>query len=76
MNVTAPVNGLTSVEDSSLLAISAHALVKRFGDVRAVDGIDLDAPRPPLGLSRQQGKKIALTNCWPPSTFRKPDVNK
>ena len=45
MNVTAPVNGLTSVEDSSLLAISAHALVKRFGDVRAVDGIDLDIPR-------------------------------
>ena len=45
MNVTAPVNGLTSVEDSSLLAISAHGLVKRFGDVRAVDGIDLDIPR-------------------------------
>lgn len=28
-----------------MLAISAHGLVKRFGDVRAVDGIDLAIPR-------------------------------
>jgi len=27
------------------LAVSAHGLVKRFGDLRAVDGIDLDVPR-------------------------------
>lgn len=27
------------------LAISAHGLVKRFGDVQAVNGIDLDVPR-------------------------------
>ena len=27
------------------LAISARGLVKTFGDVRAVDGIDLDVPR-------------------------------
>ncbi len=26
-------------------AIAARGLVKRFGDVRAVDGIDLDVPR-------------------------------
>ena len=30
---------------ASPLAISARGLVKRFGDVRAVDGIDLDVPR-------------------------------
>jgi ABC-2 type transport system ATP-binding protein len=45
MNITAPVNGLSPVEESSSLAISAHRLVKQFGEVRAVDGIDLAIPR-------------------------------
>ena len=27
------------------LGVSARGLVKSFGDVRAVDGIDLDVPR-------------------------------
>jgi ABC-2 type transport system ATP-binding protein len=45
MNIAAPVNGLSPVEESSSLAISAHRLVKQFGEVRAVDGIDLDIPR-------------------------------
>ena len=34
-----------SVESNAPLAVSARGLVKRFGDVRAVDGIDLDVPR-------------------------------
>lgn len=36
---------MSTVEENPLLAISAHGLVKRFGDVRAVDGIDLAIPR-------------------------------
>jgi ABC-2 type transport system ATP-binding protein len=32
-------------EAGTLLAISARGLAKSFGDVRAVDGIDLDVPR-------------------------------
>ena len=31
--------------NSSLSAIHARGLVKKFGDLRAVDGIDLDVPR-------------------------------
>jgi ABC-2 type transport system ATP-binding protein len=31
--------------NSSLPAVQARGLVKRFGDLRAVDGIDLDVPR-------------------------------
>jgi ABC-2 type transport system ATP-binding protein len=45
MNTTGLVNGWLSGEEISFLAISAHGLVKRFGEVRAVDGIDLDIPR-------------------------------
>jgi ABC-2 type transport system ATP-binding protein len=45
MNTTAPVTLLSSTEESSLLAISARGLAKRFGEVRAVDGIDLEIPR-------------------------------
>jgi ABC-2 type transport system ATP-binding protein len=36
---------LPSVEASVPLAVSARGLVKYFGDVRAVDGIDLEVPR-------------------------------
>jgi len=32
-------------DNSSTLAIHARGLVKRFGELRAVDGIDLDVPR-------------------------------
>jgi ABC-2 type transport system ATP-binding protein len=35
----------TPTLDAAALAVSARALVKHFGDVRAVDGIDLDVPR-------------------------------
>ena len=45
MDTKAPVNLLSPLEESSLLAVSAHGLVKRFGEVRAVDGIDLEIPR-------------------------------
>jgi len=36
---------MTSPQPDFAAAISARGLVKRFGDVRAVDGIDLDVPR-------------------------------
>ncbi len=35
----------SSSEDSTALAIRTRGLAKRFGDLRAVDGIDLDVPR-------------------------------
>lgn len=35
----------SSVSPESVLAVSARGLVKTFGAVRAVDGIDLDVPR-------------------------------
>jgi ABC-2 type transport system ATP-binding protein len=44
----APVNESapeSSLQTRSSLAIAARGLAKRFGDVRAVDGIDLDIPR-------------------------------
>jgi ABC-2 type transport system ATP-binding protein len=31
--------------NASVPAVQARGLVKRFGDLRAVDGIDLDVPR-------------------------------
>jgi ABC-2 type transport system ATP-binding protein len=34
-----------SPDDSNALAIRTRGLAKRFGDLRAVDGIDLDVPR-------------------------------
>ena len=36
---------LPRAEEGTPLAIVARGLVKRFGDVRAVDGLDLDVPR-------------------------------
>ena len=45
MNDISRADILSSVEASAPHAISARGLVKRFGDVRAVDGIDLDVPR-------------------------------
>jgi ABC-2 type transport system ATP-binding protein len=36
---------LSTLSDVAMPAISARGLVKAFGDVRAVDGIDLDVPR-------------------------------
>jgi len=44
MNDTSPSPPLLHA-DTVLLAISARGLAKHFGDVRAVDGIDLDVPR-------------------------------
>lgn len=45
MNDTSPAIKLNAPLDASPNAISARGLVKAFGDVRAVDGIDLDVPR-------------------------------
>ena len=45
MNDSSPVSGLSAASEVSGLAISARGLVKHFGDVKAVDGIDLDVPR-------------------------------
>src|SRR5262245_39684353 len=36
---------MQTTENSTLPAIHARGLVKKFGDLRAVDGIDLDVPR-------------------------------
>lgn len=43
MNDATRINSLSSADPSP--AISARGLVKYFGDVHAVDGIDLDVPR-------------------------------
>ncbi len=45
MNDAAPVRALPQAGESLPLAVSARGLVKQFGAVRAVDGIDLDVPR-------------------------------
>ncbi|WEX11208.1 ATP-binding cassette domain-containing protein [Chelativorans sp. AA-79] len=45
MNDTAPVKDLPSAEKALPPAISARGLVRHFGAVKAVDGIDLDVPR-------------------------------
>ncbi len=43
MNDSTPIGGLSATSETS--AVSARGLVKHFGDVKAVDGIDLDVPR-------------------------------
>jgi len=45
MNDVSPASGLSMRDETAALAISARGLVKHFGEVRAVDGIDLDVPR-------------------------------
>lgn len=45
MNDAVRVNNSLSLEERSALAISARGLVKRFGELCAVDGIDLEVPR-------------------------------
>ncbi len=45
MNDTLPVQTGSAAQDAAQLAISVRGLVKRFGDVKALDGIDLDVPR-------------------------------
>jgi len=45
MNDVSPVGSLSASTAAQPSAISARGLVKTFGDVRAVDGIDLDVPR-------------------------------
>jgi ABC-2 type transport system ATP-binding protein len=45
MNDISPPGGLPHGEDAVPMAITARGLVKRFGAVHAVDGIDLDVPR-------------------------------
>jgi ABC-2 type transport system ATP-binding protein len=45
MNDAMRMNGLSSIEKSLPLAVAARGLAKRFGEVRAVDGIDLEVPR-------------------------------
>lgn len=45
MNDAMRMNNSSSVEGHPALAISVRGLVKHFGEVRAVDGIDLEVPR-------------------------------
>jgi ABC-type glutathione transport system ATPase component len=45
MNDTSPAGNLSALTEHAPSAISARGLVKTFGKVRAVDGIDLDVPR-------------------------------
>ena len=45
MNDATPARTLSLVRETVPLAISVRGLVKHFGDVKAVDGIDLDVPR-------------------------------
>jgi ABC-2 type transport system ATP-binding protein len=45
VNLPAPNRVIPQTGSPSELAISARALVKRFGKLRAVDGVDLDVPR-------------------------------
>ncbi|WP_048648031.1 ATP-binding cassette domain-containing protein [Nitratireductor soli] len=45
MNDATPAHTLSLVRETAPLAISVRGLVKHFGDVKAVDGIDLDVPR-------------------------------
>jgi ABC-2 type transport system ATP-binding protein len=45
MSLLAPIEATPSRADAADLAICAKGLCKRFGNVRAVDGIDLEVPR-------------------------------
>lgn len=45
MNEQSPLRDLSPWSESTPLAIQARGLVKCFGPLRAVDGIDLDVPR-------------------------------
>ena len=45
MNEVVRPEDVRPADERTSLAISARGLVKTFGDVRAVDGIDLDVPR-------------------------------
>ncbi len=45
MPVPAPAGQTTTSSDETELAITARGLVKAFGDVRALDGVDLDVAR-------------------------------
>ena len=45
MSLLAPIEAIASRADAADLAICAKGLCKRFGNVRAVDGIDLEVPR-------------------------------
>ncbi|WP_265517093.1 ATP-binding cassette domain-containing protein [Nitratireductor luteus] len=45
MNDATPVGMPVRAGEAATLAISVRGLVKHFGDVKAVDGIDLDVPR-------------------------------
>ena len=65
------MNELPSAADS---AISARGLVKRFGDVRAVDGIDLEVPRGMIFaiLGPNGAGKTTLMRMF--ATLTKPDA--
>ena len=45
MDAPAPAGTVPAAADSAPLAVRARGLVKTFGTMRAVDGIDLDVPR-------------------------------
>jgi ABC-2 type transport system ATP-binding protein len=63
---------LPAVEQSAALAVSARGLVKCFGEVRAVDGIDLDVARGmifailgPNGAGKTTLMRMLATLCSP-----------
>ena len=45
MNDATPIHQASNAAATASMAISARGLAKSFGDLRAVDGIDLDVPR-------------------------------
>ncbi|WP_295810720.1 ATP-binding cassette domain-containing protein [uncultured Nitratireductor sp.] len=45
MNDSRPMGAISAVREGQPFAISVRGLAKRFGDVKALDGIDLDVPR-------------------------------
>jgi ABC-2 type transport system ATP-binding protein len=45
MTASAPVEDISQTGIDPSLAVSARGLIKNFGELRAVDGIDLDVPR-------------------------------
>ena len=72
MNDISRADILSSVEASAPHAVSARGLVKCFGEVRAVDGIDLDVPRGmifailgPNGAGKTTLMRMLATLCSP-----------
>ena len=72
MNDVSRPDALSPVEASTPLAVAARGLVKRFGEVHAVDGIDLEVPRGmifailgPNGAGKTTLMRMLATLCAP-----------